>query len=187
MRISRDRPSWHEPAGRKAPVSQTLPRPTFPRPALFMAGGVIAFSILLAVYGRIAGPVGVPPPSTPVITRNLLFRDQGDGGVKVIDAATGRTVEIFPPGSNGFLRATMRGLARNRELQHVGGESPFRLVAWADRRLTLEDPATGRTIELEAFGHTNEAVFASLLGPEQAPATAAAPAAAASPATAASP
>ena len=33
----------------------------------------------------------------------------------------------------------------------------------ADGRLTLEDPTTHRTVELEAFGQTNEEVFAGLL------------------------
>ncbi len=40
---------------------------------------------------------------------------------------------------------------------------PFRLSAWSDGRLTLEDPATGRAVDLEAFGPTNEATFVRLL------------------------
>ncbi len=40
---------------------------------------------------------------------------------------------------------------------------PFRLIAWSDGRLTLDDLATKRHIELEAFGPTNERVFAEFL------------------------
>jgi hypothetical protein len=34
---------------------------------------------------------------------------------------------------------------------------------YADHRLILRDPVTGRQVELEAFGPTNEGVFAGLL------------------------
>jgi putative photosynthetic complex assembly protein len=45
---------------------------------------------------------------------------------------------------------------------------PFRLALHADGRLTLEDPATSRTIELQAFGPANSGAFARLL-PANAP------------------
>ena len=57
----------------------------------------------------------------------------------------------------------MRGLARQRLRQDADRDVPFRLTGWADGRLTLEDPTTGRRIEMEAFGITNEEVFAHLL------------------------
>ena len=34
---------------------------------------------------------------------------------------------------------------------------------WADGRLSLQDEATGRSIDLGAFGPTNAAVFAHLM------------------------
>jgi len=40
---------------------------------------------------------------------------------------------------------------------------PFHLALHVDGRLTLEDPVTARTIELEAFGPTNSGAFARLL------------------------
>ena len=72
-------------------------------------------------------------------------------------------IDIVAPATNGFLRATMRGLARQRLRQDADREVPFRLTEWADGRLTLEDPTTGRRVEMEAFGITNEEVFAGLL------------------------
>ena len=39
----------------------------------------------------------------------------------------------------------------------------FRLTRWADGRLSIEDPTTRESYELEAFGSTNEAVFARFL------------------------
>jgi hypothetical protein len=40
---------------------------------------------------------------------------------------------------------------------------PSSLTLCANDRLRPHDPATGRTIEMEAFGATNEAAFARLL------------------------
>ena len=102
------------------------------------------------------------PTSRPVLVRDLTFRDRPDGGVDVLDAANGRLLETVE-GQAGFLRATLRGLAQQRRREDIGSADPFRLTAWADGRLTLDDPDTRRHIELEAFGGTNEAVFAELL------------------------
>ena len=72
-------------------------------------------------------------------------------------------VETVAPGTNGFLRGTMRGLARERKRQGIGAELPFRMIGRADGRLTLEDPGTGRRVDLGSFGPTNAAAFARLM------------------------
>jgi putative photosynthetic complex assembly protein len=88
----------------------------------------------------------------------------GIGRTAVFDATnTSKPIDVFAPATNGFLRATMRGLARQRLRQDADREVPFHLTEWADGRLTLEDPTTGRRVEMEAFGITNEEVFAGLL------------------------
>jgi putative photosynthetic complex assembly protein len=136
----------------------------FPRPILAVAGTVIALSIMTAAIGRMTGAANSAPTSTVVASRDLLFRDQPNGGVAVYDAnEPAAPIDMVAPETNGFLRATMRGLARQRLRQDADREIPFRLTGWADGRLTLTDPTTGRTVEMEAFGITNEEVFAHLL------------------------
>ena len=54
-------------------------------------------------------------------------------------------------------------LARERRSAASGPEPPFELIARADGRLTLADPATGERVDLESFGPTNAGVFARLL------------------------
>ena len=102
------------------------------------------------------------PTSVPVMVREFTFQDRPDGNVAVLDATNGALVEVVT-GQAGFLRATVRGLAQQRRREDMGSAHPFRLTAWADGRLTLDDPDTRRHIELEAFGGTNEAVFSELL------------------------
>lgn len=134
----------------------------FPRGPLVGAGVLVGCALLAAVAGRMGAADRGPPPSVPVAARELRFEDRTDGSIAVLDAG-GAPVSVAAPGTNGFMRATLRGLARERKRRDLGAETPFRLTAWADGRLTLDDPATGRRLELVAFGPTNEAVFARLL------------------------
>ncbi len=136
---------------------------TVPRSALIAAGCLMAFTIAAAAVGRIGGAESLIPTSSPVAVRDLRFVDRTDGGVDVFDAVGKQPSTLVAPGSDAFLRATLRGLAQNRKRQHLTEDVPFRLTSWADGRLTLDDPATGRHVELEAFGRTNAAAFARLL------------------------
>ena len=94
--------------------------------------------------------------------RTLRFVDQPDGSIQVIDTTTGADVHNFQ-GEQGFVRGTLRALARGRRLQGMGADQPFELIAHDAGRLSLRDPATGATIALESFGSTNIGVFARLM------------------------
>lgn len=137
----------------------------FPRGPL-IASAVLLSAVILAVAAvRLTGVGAARVVDAPTVSeRGLQFEDRDDGSIVVIDAGTGATVETIEPGTNGFLRSTLRGLVRERKRQGLGAEQPFRLVAHADGRLTLVDPATERRVDLEAFGPTNIATFAQLLG-----------------------
>jgi putative photosynthetic complex assembly protein len=76
---------------------------------------------------------------------------------------------VVPPGTNGFLRGVLRGMARARRNEHVGEEPPFTLTRWADGQMTLADPQTGQRISLEVFGPTNARPFAQLLTDDKEP------------------
>ncbi len=145
-------------------IQPQQPRPEhFPRPVLFAAAAVVAFTVIAAAYSRLAGPHGLAPEAPALAARDLRFEDRADGSVAALDAADGTTLQVFAPGTNAFVRATMRGLAQQRMREGLGPEAPFRLSAWSDGRLTLDDTATHRSVELEAFGHSNAEVFATLL------------------------
>ena len=105
----------------------------------------------------------VLPPSSAVTIRDLAFKDLPDGGVNVTDAVTGQLVELVRPTTGGFLRGVMRGLVRDHRKVNNATGYPFRLTRWSDGRLTLEDPSTRESFELESFGSTNEQVFADFL------------------------
>lgn len=136
---------------------------TLPRGALLGAAALIGLSLIGATISRLYGLSATPPPPAAVVlSRDLRFADRADGAVVVADARTG-AVHVLAPGTNGFIRGVMRGLAQERLRQDSDGATPFQLTRWSDGRLSLTDPVTHRSIYLEAFGPTNAAAFAALL------------------------
>jgi putative photosynthetic complex assembly protein len=137
--------------------------PTLPRGALIGAAVLVSGSLLMVGVARFTGyRPAQPPPSTVVVSYDLRFEDRADGAVLVYDPAN-RLVDTLQPGTNGFVRGVLRGLARERRARQVGTAPPFRLTRWADGRLSLDDPQTGRHVDLEVFGPTNAGAFADIL------------------------
>lgn len=135
-----------------------------PRGALRAAAAIIVFAIAAAGFARISGfGRSEMPASTPVEQRALLFEDRADGAVVVREAAGKAVLDVIQPGAFGFVRVAMRGMARDRKIHGVGSEQPFMLTRWADRRVTLDDPETGRRLDLAAFGRVNGEAFERLL------------------------
>ena len=133
-----------------------------PRGVLLSAAALVLVSLASVAAIRLSGVSIHTPDAKPVLTRSLRFEDRSDGSVAVIDTKLQREVELVQ-GEAGFLRGTLRALARQRRLAEIGPDAAFELVGRADGRLTLLDPATGERIDLESFGPTNAAVFARLL------------------------
>ncbi|MCW6507310.1 photosynthetic complex assembly protein PuhC [Lichenifustis flavocetrariae] len=143
-------------------MSQTQSIQPFPRGALLGAAALVGITIVSAGTARLVGLKQPHPVAAVLAARDLRFEDKADGSIVVVDAGSGQTVDTLPPGSNGFIRASLRSLAKRRQFD--GNMSQvFHITAWSDGRLTLDDPSTGNPIELEAFGETNEAAFAKLL------------------------
>lgn len=138
---------------------------------------LIGVAVLLASVMALAGAVSlgfVPRSADPVASRaaahvepaqqrSIVFADRADGAVVVSDAATGRTVSVIPYGEGGFVRATMRRLARARAAAGIGAEPPFVLTRWDNGALSLADPETGRTAEIYGFGGDHVRAFAIML------------------------
>jgi len=124
--------------------------------------GVMLLAMLVAVgLARWSGLDPRTPDAAVQWQRDLQFRDVAGGDIAVLDHRTGQQVAQFT-GEQGFLRSTLRALARERHRESLTADAPFLLIGRADGRLTLQDPSTGQRIDLESFGPSNAAVFASL-------------------------
>lgn len=137
-----------------------------PRAALIAIGVLLLITLAGVALVRLAGGAQSQLPHSPAVaTRELRFEDQANGSIVIVDARTGGLVQVIEPDTNGFLRGTMRALVRDRRKEGIGPQTPFVLAARADGRLTIDDPSTGRSIDLASFGTINMAVFARLLAP----------------------
>ncbi len=145
--------------------------PTVPRGALIGAAGLLFMTMALA--GAVS--LGLVPHSAdpdasraaqhiaPAQTRELRFTDRADGAVVVTDAATGAEVKVIEFGQGGFLRATMRRMAKARTAAGIGAAPPFKLILWENGALSLSDPQTGHEAEIHGFGPDHSKIFADML------------------------
>lgn len=124
-------------------------------------------SLILGALALV-GP-GMPPMvaqrglEAPAESRDLRFEDTTGGEVVIRDFASGEELLRIPVAEGGFVRGTLRALARERRQEQQGQDTPFRLSSWADGQVTLDDRATGRRVDLTAFGIHNAKLFAGLL------------------------
>ena len=133
-----------------------------PKSLLRAACALVIFSIAIAAFGRWSGIGTVRGEHTvPVQTANYRFLDRADGGITVIAPESGRIVSEVAPGTDGFVRVALRSLAFDRKKFGVGAEPVFAISQWPNGRWTLDDPSTGKRVELAAFGRDNMQLFAS--------------------------
>jgi putative photosynthetic complex assembly protein len=145
--------------------------PTVPRGALIGAAAVLLFTMAMAGATRVGLlPHSADPDASraaqnvaPTQSRELRFADRADGAVVVTDANSGATVKVVEFGQGGFLRATMRRMAKARIAAGKGAEPPFKLTLWENGALSLSDPQTGRESEIHGFGKDHSKMFADML------------------------
>lgn len=136
-----------------------------PRAPLVAIAAFLGATLLAVGVARVTGYEPVRKPQAPVVeSHDLRFADAPGGRVEV--TADGALVAVLTGGTDGFVRVVMRSLTRDRRLQGLSREEPFRLSIHADGRLSLEDLATHRVVDLAGFGADNIAAFRRLI-PDQ--------------------
>jgi putative photosynthetic complex assembly protein len=135
-----------------------------PRPAIFGAVALMVFTLVLAGVARRAKLAEAPQDVAVVELRDVRFEDRDGGSLAVIDASSGGVIEEIAPGTGGFVRGVLRGMFRTRKLEAMDRAGVFRLSRAASGRLSLDDLASGRHVDLDSFGPTNSAAFAHILG-----------------------
>jgi putative photosynthetic complex assembly protein len=145
-------------------MGQTVQEPLIPRGGLMAGAGLALFALAAVTTARLTGfgEVHMKVPAA-VESRYLRFADGKGGAVLVFDARDQKLIDELAPGSNGFIRVVLRGLARERKLGDIGQAPPFRLTRYVNGQLTLTDTSTGKRIDLDAFGSANLGAFARLM------------------------
>ena len=144
-------------------MSELFAERPFPRGAVHAGLALVGMTILFAGFARLTD-IGVTrlAPSPAIESQEFRFLDNPEGGVRV-EGVDGRIVGSFGIGEGGFLRGVLRGFARDRRSRDMGSQETFTLARHQDGRLSLRDSASGRVVELDAFGPTNAGLFGKLL------------------------
>lgn len=144
-------------------------KPTIPRPVLLGTAAVLV-AIMGWAYSEarrdeIPGAIdeAYVPSGELLSERSLRFADRTDGGVGVFDADSGDLLTVVPSGEGSFMRGVLRTFAHERRLHDLSAAEAFKIARWSDGSVALEDPLTGATIDLRAFGVDNVAAFARFL------------------------
>lgn len=103
---------------------------------------------------------GVPASSTEVLRERMLILEGHSAQAVTVKTPDGQVLVDLPHG--GFVTVIQSGMATERRKHGIAGNPPARLVEYANHRLVLEDPATGWSAELYAFGSDNKAAFVRL-------------------------
>ena len=145
-------------------MSEAVAGRMVPRGALLGAAALIGFSLVVASLGRLTGVGTVHTDyARTVQTMSFRFEDRTDGGISVIAPETGATIGVVPAGVDGFVRTVLRSLAFDRQRHGVGAGPAFIIAKWADGHSTIDDPTTGRRVDLAAFGAANMQAFEHLV------------------------
>ncbi len=152
-------------------MSDTFHEQPIPKGALIAVGSLLLLTLVLVTYSRfVAGGNSasyLAEDISEVTYRDLIFKDISGGLVHVFDANDSRIILEIAPGTENFIRGVLRGLVRERKSQQLGDEEPFRLAKAVNGHLILQDLATKREININAFGHSNVKSFAQLLYQKQ--------------------
>jgi hypothetical protein len=71
---------------------------------------LVLVSLVGASAVRLGGISAVQQADAATLTTlSLRFQDHDDGSIAVVDADSGAVLDTVAPGTNGFLRSTMRG------------------------------------------------------------------------------
>jgi putative photosynthetic complex assembly protein len=133
-----------------------------PRTLLWAMFGLAMAALGLTSYAVVTHRplVGEPQASTVLRERWIVLEGHGAKAVTVRDPDGSILLDMA---HGGFVTVIQNGLETERKRHHVDPLRPIRIVEYANRRLVAEDPDTGWSIELYAFGSDNKAAFERLL------------------------
>lgn len=131
---------------------------TLLRGMLALALAALALTTYAVVTGR--PTVGQPTPAAVVESRAIILEGLDAQAVRV-RAADGTLIADMPHG--GFVTVIQSGVATQRRRHGIDPALPVNIVRYENGRLAVEDPETGWSAELYAFGDDNKAAFERLM------------------------
>lgn len=137
-------------------------REMIPRALLWAMLGLALSALAITAFAVLTDrpPVGQPVPGKVVAERELILEGRSAQAVTVF-AKDGTLIADMDHG--GFVTVIQNAIQRARTVARVEGNPPIKIVKYDNGRLVAEDPASGASIELYAFGKDNKAAVERLL------------------------
>ena len=120
--------------------------------------------LLLVSYARLTDRplVGVPPVS-PVAQRLEIYLQSDTSGSVLVRDSQGNVLVDRGPNEGGFLSTMWRVVTRERQVHRVPLDGSVIVRKHENGRMTMFDPSTNETLELNGFGIDNARAFEKLL------------------------
>ena len=125
---------------------------------LVIAVVALALSSLALVSASVLNgraPAGQPKPAEILASRTVIM--ESDGTALLVTEPDGTIVVDNDNGA--FVSVVIDGLKRARKVSRVTGNPPVTVTRFANGRLSLDDPASGWSVELNSFGTGNAAYW----------------------------
>jgi putative photosynthetic complex assembly protein len=119
-------------------------------------------SLAIVSFAALTGREPVAQPAAAAVLREKWVVLEGLSAQAVIVRNTDGSVLLDLP-HGGFVTVIQSGIHTERRKHGVDQTKPVRIVEYANGRLVAEDPETGWSAELYAFGADNKAAFERLL------------------------
>lgn len=152
------------PQGHGDPATKQRTASRFPRLPLALGLGLIGFTFCAIIFGMTTG-IGVMQEASgkPQAIRDIIVAGTHDTQITIFDARSGEALSTLSPTEGGFVRGSLRGLTRIRQVAGTPLDQPYRIIKWESGAVSLSDTATGERIYLNAFGPDHAAAYEQLL------------------------
>jgi putative photosynthetic complex assembly protein len=151
----------HQPS----PTYKGSEKDMIPRVLLWAMVALAMSSMAITAFAVLTDrpPVAQPQVAEVLRERWIVLEGHGAKAVTVRDVDGALLVDLA---HGGFVTVIQNGLQTERKKYSVDPLRPVRIVEYQNGRLAVEDPDTGWSVELYAFGGDNKAAFERLLDQE---------------------
>lgn len=152
----------NKPALIHEPGYRSRDKELVPRTLLWAMFGLAMSTLAITTFAVLTDREPVAQPAAADVVRDRWIVLEGHGAKAVTVRNTDGSL-MLDLAHGGFVTVIQNGLATERKKHGVDPLLPVRIVEYANGRLAVEDPETGWSIELYAFGGENKAAFERLL------------------------
>jgi putative photosynthetic complex assembly protein len=145
-----------------SPTYKSREKEMVPRTLLWAMFALAMSSLAITTFAVMTDRPPEAQPQGAEVLRERWVVLEGHGAKAVTVRETDGSV-LLDMAHGGFVTVVQNALQTERKKHDVDPLNPVRIVEYQNGRLAVEDPDTGWSVELYAFGGDNKAAFERLL------------------------